>query len=67
MPLLLVDERDGLIVAELQSEEEALRILAAMAGEDERVPDYLTLVDISSHRGSVIGTDTSVTIRVMPR
>jgi hypothetical protein len=40
MPLLLVDDRDGRIVAELESEDEAVRVLEAMAGKDSRVAEY---------------------------
>jgi hypothetical protein len=56
MPLLLVDDRDGRIVAEVQSEEQALRVLEAMSGEE--VPDYLCLVDFQSNHGSLLGADT---------
>ena len=65
MPLLLVDDRDGRIVAELETEDEALAVLAAMAGDDERVPEYLCLVELRSARGSFFGTDTSIKIRTL--
>jgi hypothetical protein len=65
MPLLLVDDRDGRIVAELESEDEALAVLEAMAGKDERLPEYLCLVELRSARGSVLGTDTSIKIRTL--
>ena len=65
MPLLLVDDRDGRIVAELQSEEEAVRVLEAMAREDASVPEYLCLVDLHSNHGSVLGTDKSIKIRTL--
>lgn len=61
MPLLLVDDRDGRIVAELESEDEALRILEAMAAE--QAPEYLCLVDCHSTQGSLVGTDRTVKIR----
>jgi hypothetical protein len=63
MPLLLVDDRDGRIVAELQSEDELLRVLEAMARDD--VPDHLCLVECQSKRGSLLGTDTSVRFRTL--
>lgn len=65
MPLLLVDDRDGRIVAELESEDEALAVLRAMATAEDRFPENLCLVDCRSERGSVIGTDTSVKIRTL--
>lgn len=66
MPLLLVDDRDGRIVAELQSEDEAVRVLEAMAGNDAGLPDYLCLVECRSKHGSGLGTDTSIKIRPLP-
>lgn len=63
MPLLLVDDRDGRIVAEVQSEDQALRILEAMSGGE--VPEYLCLVDFQSNHGSVLGADTTVKIRTL--
>jgi hypothetical protein len=65
MPLLLVDDRDGRIVAELESEDQALAVLEAMACDDETVPEYLCLVELHSARGSVLGTDTSIKIRTL--
>jgi hypothetical protein len=65
MPLLLVDDRDGRIVAELESEDQALAVLEAMARDDETVPEYLCLVEFHSARGSVLGTDTSIKIRTL--
>lgn len=64
MPLLLVDDRDGRIVAEVQSEDQALRILEAMSGEE--VPEYFCLVDFQSNHGSLFGTDTTIKIRTLP-
>ena len=63
MPLLLVDDRDGRIVAELESEDQALAVLEAMATDDERVPEYLCLVECHSTHSSLFGTDTSIKIR----
>ena len=65
MHLLLIDDRDGRVVAELESEDEALAVLEAMAGGDERLPEYLCLVELRSTRGSVFGTDTSIKVRTL--
>jgi hypothetical protein len=65
MPLLLVDDRDGRIVAELESEDQALAVLEGMARDDETVPEYLCLVEFHSVRSSVLGTDTSIKIRTL--
>jgi hypothetical protein len=65
MPLLLVDDRDGRIVAELRTEEQVRRVLEAMASEDVTVPEYLCLVECRSKHGSLVGTDTSVKFRTL--
>jgi len=52
-------------VAELQSEDEVVRVLEAMASEDPRVPEYLCLVESRSNRGSLLETDTSVKFRTL--
>ena len=64
MSLLLVDDRDGRIVAAVETED-AQRVLEAWA--DGNVPDYLCLFELRSHRGAILGTDTSVTVRPLPR
>ena len=63
MSLLLVDDRDGRIVAEIETEDQVRRILEAMASDDVKVPEYLCLVECRSKHGSLVGTDTSVKIR----
>ena len=62
MSLLLVDDRDGRILAEVQTPDEAQQLLEALWG-DEDVPPYLCLVELRSHHGTVIGTDTTVKVR----
>jgi hypothetical protein len=62
MPLLLVDDRDGRVLAEVRSPEEAQHLLESL-WSDEPPADYLCLVEIQSHHGSIIGTDTSVKVR----
>ena len=63
MPLLLVDDRDGRIVAEVESEGDAQGVLEAWARDDGGIPEYLCLVEVQSHYGAILGTDMSVTIR----
>jgi hypothetical protein len=62
MALLLVDDRDGRILAEVQTEEDARRVLEAWLSEDG-MPDYLCLVETTSRRGAFFGTDSSVKVR----
>jgi hypothetical protein len=63
MPLLLVDDRDGRIVAEVETAEDAQDVLQAWATDAGSIPEYLCLVEVSSHYGAILGTDTSVKIR----
>lgn len=42
------------------------QVLHALAADDGSIPDYLSLVELSSHRGTLIGTDTTVQIRPLP-
>ena len=67
MTLLLVDERDGRIVAEVETADDAQQVLHAWAADDGSIPDYLCLVELSSRQGMLIGTDTTVQIRPLPR
>lgn len=67
MVVLLVDDRDGRIVAEVATEEDAQEVLRAWATDAGSLPDYLCLVEVSSHYGAILGTDTSVKIRPLLR
>ena len=66
MPLLLVDDRDGRIVAEVETEEDARRLLEAWTSEDRNWPDYLCLVELHSRHGALFGSDSSVKVRPLP-
>lgn len=63
MPLLLVDDRDGRVVAELESQEQGLRLLEAMARDDPDTPAYLCIVSFGDRQGEILGVDSSVTVR----
>ena len=63
MAVLVVDDRDGRVLAELETEEDAWRVLEGWARDDDSVPDYLCLVELRSHHGAIFGTDTSLKIR----
>ena len=67
MALLLVDDRDGRIVAELESQEEALLLLERLASNDPDLADYLCIVAFHDHAGSMMETESSVTIRPLQR
>ena len=55
MALLLVDDRDGTIIAEGETEEDARRVLEAWAIEDGGVPDSLSLVELRSQDSAPVG------------
>lgn len=55
------------MLAEVETEDEARSVLEGWARDDGSIPDYLCLVEIRSHHGALIGTDTSVKIRPLPR
>ena len=67
MPLLLVDDRDGRVITELESQEEGLRLLEAMARDDPNTPEYLCLVALDDREGAILRTESSVTIRPLQR
>jgi hypothetical protein len=61
MPLLLVDDRDGRIVAELEGQEQVLNLLETLASDE--LPENLCIVELHDRPGSVLATESSVTIR----
>lgn len=63
MVVLLVDDRDGRIVSEVETQAEAQRVLEAWIADDGSIPDYLCLVELHSRHGAMLDTDTSVKIR----
>ena len=63
MTVLFVDDRDGRVLAELETLEDAQLVLEAWARDDGSIPDYLCLVELRSRHGAILGTDTSVKIR----
>jgi hypothetical protein len=61
--LLLVDDRDGRIVAELEAQEDVERVLKAWTQDDAPLPTYLCIVEVQSRPGAVVGVDSSVKVR----
>jgi hypothetical protein len=66
MSLLLVDDRDGRIVAEIETEEQATQVLDGWARSDGSLPEYLCLVELHAHDGAILGTETTIRIRPLP-
>ena len=61
--LVLVDDRDGRILSEIQVEEEARIVFEAWREGDGRLPEHLCLLEVHAHRGMYLDTDSSVKIR----
>jgi hypothetical protein len=66
MVVLLVDDRDGKVLAEVETEDDAQSVLEAWARDDGSIPAYVCLVELSSSHGAILGTDMSVKIRPLP-
>jgi hypothetical protein len=67
MPLLLVDDRDGRVVAELENQEEVLDVLEALTSDESDAPDHLCIVELHDRQGALLATRSSVTIRPLSR
>lgn len=63
MPLLLVDDRDGRIVAELQTQRDVQSILEAWTSDGAELPAYLCILEVKTRPGAIVGTESSVKIR----
>ena len=63
---LLVNDRDGRVLAELASVEQALRLLERIGRRRPALAAGVSLVRFSESQGSVVGTSTSASLRVLP-
>jgi hypothetical protein len=63
MPLLLVDDRDGRVMAELESHEQALRLLERLASDESETAAYRCIVALQDRPGALVASESSVTIR----
>lgn len=61
--LLLVDDRDGRVVAEIETDKDAQHVLEAWTRDDGSLPDYFCLVEFHSVHRALVGTDTTVRVR----
>ena len=62
---LLVDERDGSVLAELASADQAARVLAHLA-LNERGDPRVSVVWTDHHQGSLAGVASMVSMRPLP-
>jgi hypothetical protein len=67
MALLLVDDRDGRVLKELETEEEALLLLECMTAEDSEEAHSLCIVALDRREGELMASESSVTIRPLIR
>ncbi len=67
MPLLLIDDRDGRVVAEIETAAQAHAIVRRWAVDDLSLPDYLCLDRVDSSPGEILGIDTSVKLPPLTR
>jgi hypothetical protein len=63
MSLLLVDDRDGRVVAELEDQEHALRLLERLSQDDPDAAESLCIVAFHDRQGAMVATESSLTIR----
>jgi len=60
---LLVDDRDGRMLAEITDPAEALRVVDELTEEHPELAGALCLVRFDGHQGSLIGTETTTRVR----
>ena len=62
---LVVDDRDGGVLAEIADAGEALRVLAELQQEHSELADALCLVRFERRRGAVLATETTTRVRTL--
>jgi|SoiMethySBSTD1v2_1073268.scaffolds.fasta_scaffold1708826_2 hypothetical protein len=64
MPYVLVDDRDGCVVAEFDDGDQALRFLERLSRHD--LADGLCVVCLRERVGSASAVSTATTLRLLP-
>jgi hypothetical protein len=62
-PFLLVDDRDGRVLAQFADAIEALRALDELDVDDPELARFLSLVRFDEGRGAVIGVEATTRLR----
>jgi hypothetical protein len=62
---LLVDDRDGSVLAEIADPVEAFRLLDELRHDHPELAEDLCLVRFAGHRGSLVGTDVTTRVRLL--
>ena len=60
---LLVDDREGRVLAEIADPVEAFRVLDELKEEHPELAGALCLVRFDGHQGSLIGTESTTRVR----
>jgi hypothetical protein len=60
---LLVDDREGRVLAEIADLAEAFRVLDELKEDQPELADALCLVRFDGHQSSLIGTETTTRLR----
>jgi hypothetical protein len=60
---LLVDDRDGRVLEEIGNPVEAFRVLDELKQDHPELAETLCLVRFDGRQGSLIGTETTTTVR----
>ncbi len=63
---MLVDDRDGRVVAEVELLSDALQVLDEVSKEDSELASALCLVRFDNHQGALIGTESTLRVHVLP-
>ena len=62
---LLVDDRDGRVLAQIDDPVKAFRLLDEVRAERPELAEALCLVRFDGRQGSVIGTETTTRVRTL--
>jgi hypothetical protein len=62
---LLVDDRDGRVIAEIADPVEAFRVLDELRLSHPEFVDSLCLVRFDGRRGTLVGTETTTRVRTL--
>jgi hypothetical protein len=62
---MLVDDRDGRVLAVLDDLEDAFELLDDVTDDDPELADALCIVRFDSRHGSVVGAESTTRVRLL--
>jgi hypothetical protein len=62
---MLVDDRDGRVLAVLEDVEQAFELLDEVACDDPELADALCIVRFDSHHGTFVGAESTTRVRLL--